>query len=305
MKPIVRTVALPDVLFTLDPPLTAKELFVAGDITRTPEERVVAIVGSREAAPESLKFAGRLARAVVEAGGIVASGGAFGIDAAAHRGALDAGGRTWVHMGGGFDRPYPIEHKELFDTIASNGGALLSMFPPRARPFRHQFHCRNRILIAMADAIVVVQAAKEGGARNAARETRRQKRALFVVPVAPWASEGFEGSLLELERGAQALTTIDAFLRTLGLAPGSKRPHLARPNAGQSLQKAAGQLARTLSPSESAVAQTLSDTPQHLDFLVARAGLPTAEVATALLTLALENVVVEGPAGFYRWAIRT
>ena len=248
--------------------------------------RAVAIVGSREAAGESIRFARDLAGAVARAGAVVVSGGALGVDAAAHRGALDVvGGRTWAVAGTGCDHCFPPEHASLFERIAGGPGSMIWPFLPD-RPVRAgSFLARNRVLVALADAVVVVQADHPSGALRAATCARAARKALWVVPAPPWA-EGFEGSRRLLDEGTRPLTNLETFLRTLGLGTGFAEPNPAVTSA--------------LSPIECAVLEAMSSAPRHVDDLALATHVTIQAASAALLTLALEAVVVEGPPGFFR-----
>lgn len=253
-------------------------------------ERVVAVVGSRAAHPEAQSFASTLAATLVRAGAVVASGGALGIDAAAHRGALDAGGRTWVVAGTGCEHCFPPEHAGLFERVAQGPGGVLWPFPPSSEARGGSFVARNRVLVAMADAVVVVQAGLPSGALNAAATARRLARPLWVVPAPPWLGPAFDGSRRLLEQGARPLHSVDALLGSLALPPaGSAGP-----------ERTSRAPLRPLSDTEAAVLRATSHLPLHLDEIASRAHSAAPAVMAALLTLALEDVVVEGPPGFFR-----
>jgi DNA processing protein len=250
-------------------------------------DRVVAVVGSRLAHPEAQAFAVHLAATLTGAGAVVASGGAAGIDAAAHRGALDAGGRTWVVAGTGCEHCFPPEHAALFDRVAHGPGAMVWPFPPPSEARAGSFVARNKVLVAISDAVVVVQAGFPSGALNAAAAARRLGRPLWVVPPPPWLGSAFDGSRRLLDQGARPLQSVEPFLRGLGLAP-------AGPVAASKPPP------RPLSEAETAVLAATSAAPLHLDEIASRAHSPAPAVMAALLTLALEDVVVEGPPGFFR-----
>jgi DNA processing protein len=248
---------------------------------------VVAVVGSRAAQPDALTFASTLAATLVRAGAVVASGGALGIDGAAHRGALDAGGRTWVVAGTGCEHCFPPEHAALFDRIARGPGGILWPFPPSSKARPAAFVARNRVLVALADAVVVVQAGLPSGALNAAATARRLARPLWVVPAPPWLGPAFDGSRRLLDQGARPLHSVEALLGSLALAPAGPA---AAPKAPVC----------PLSDAETATLQATTDVPLHLDEIASRAHSAAPAVMAALLTLALEDVVVEGPPGYFR-----
>ncbi len=144
-------------------------------------DRVVAIVGSRVATPAAAEFAHDLASTLGRLGVVVVSGGALGIDAAAHRGTLAAGGRTWAVAGTGHGVVFPEQHAGLFDEIALGPGAMIWPFAPDYR-HRSAFLARNRVLVALADAVVVVQAGFPSGALRAASCARTLGKRSWVVP---------------------------------------------------------------------------------------------------------------------------
>jgi DNA processing protein len=146
-----------------------------------PHERGVAVVGSRAATMTSVRRANAIAGELVAAGQFVVSGGALGIDAAAHRGALEAGGTTFAVLGCGVDVVYPEAHGKLFDQIAIDGG-LVSEYPAGTPPRSGQFPVRNRIVAGLADAVVVVEARGRSGALITARLACELGRPLIAVP---------------------------------------------------------------------------------------------------------------------------
>jgi DNA processing protein len=144
-------------------------------------ERSVAVVGARASTAYGDHVAADLAYGLAERGWTVVSGGAFGIDAAAHRGALAAAGRTIAVLACGVDRCYPASHRLLFDRIAETG-LIFSEWPLGADPHRHRFLVRNRVIAALARGTVVVEAALRSGARSTLRRARQLGRMAMVVP---------------------------------------------------------------------------------------------------------------------------
>jgi len=144
-------------------------------------ERGVAIVGSRSTSTAGMARASRIAAALARAGHFIVSGGALGIDAAAHRGALEAGGVTFAVLGCGVDVVYPERHTKLFDAIAVAGG-LLSEHAPGTPPKKGHFPVRNRIVAALAEAVVVVEARRLSGALITARLAHAAGQMLIAVP---------------------------------------------------------------------------------------------------------------------------
>lgn len=251
--------------------------------------RTVAIVGSRQASGEAVDFSRRLAAALVRSGAVVVSGGAIGIDAAAHRGALDEGGRTWAVAGTGCDHCFPPAHVSLFDAIGSGPGAMVWPFAPSSAARPGGFILRNRVLVALSDAVVVAQAGPRSGALRAADCARRQRKPLWVVPASPWSS-GFEGSRMLLDQGVRPLADVEAFMKTLELDTRLRPTSTAAEPPGGA----------TMDPIQSAVLCATSSVPIHLDEIAEKAHVPVQVAAAALLTLALEAVVVEDPPGSFR-----
>jgi DNA processing protein len=143
--------------------------------------RSVGIVGSRAATQYGENVTGDLAYGLAGSDVTVVSGGAHGIDAAAHRGALAAGGTTVLISAAGLDRPYPTSNAPLFERVADTG-LLISESPPGCAPQRHRFLTRNRIIAALSSGIVVVEAARRSGAANTAKHAITQGRPLMAVP---------------------------------------------------------------------------------------------------------------------------
>ena len=177
-------------------------LWYAGRLPE-PTERLFALVGARAATRAGCDRASEIARGLSRTGMTIASGGAFGIDAAAHEGALAEGSSTFAVLGCGADVVYPDRHTQLFARIAKRGG-LLSEYPPGTPPRRGQFPARNRLIAALAEAVVVVEAAYRSGALITAKLARSMGRPLFAVPGSPGTD-----ALLRSGRAAPASTAED------------------------------------------------------------------------------------------------
>ena len=145
-------------------------------------ERSVALVGSRASTAYGEHVAGELAYGLAERGWTVISGGAYGIDAAAHRGALAAGGATVAVLACGVDRPYPAGNGPLLNRIADGSGLVVSEWPPGSAPHQHRFLVRNRLIAALTRGTVVVEAAARSGALATANRARDLGRQVMAVP---------------------------------------------------------------------------------------------------------------------------
>jgi DNA processing protein len=168
-------------------------------------DRSVAVVGARASTPYGEHVAGDLAYGLADRGWTVVSGGAFGIDAAAHRGALAGGGCTIAVLACGIDRPYPVSHTTLFERI-SEEGLLFSEWPPGADPHRRRFLIRNRVIAAATRGTVVVEANLRSGARYTAGRARDLGRSVLAVP-GPITSAMSAGCHEELRAEGTVLAT--------------------------------------------------------------------------------------------------
>jgi DNA processing protein len=190
-------------------------------------ERGVAMVGSRAASVAGCKRTAEIATVMAQAGHFVVSGGALGIDAAAHRGALDAGGATFAVLGCGIDVTYPERHEKLFGRIAVDGG-LLSEYPPGAQPRRGTFPVRNRIVAALAEAVVVVEARLLSGALITARLAAKAGQVLIAVPGSAGTDHLLASGLaVAAENGDQVLRRMAGEVFSHPGAPAEMAPLLA------------------------------------------------------------------------------
>jgi DNA processing protein len=201
-------------------------------------DRSVAIVGSRASTAYGEHVAAELGHQLAERGWTVVSGGAFGIDAAAHRGALAADGPTIAVLACGVDRPYPAANGALLNRIA-DGGLLISEWPPGAAPHQHRFLVRNRLIAGLTRGTVVVEAAARSGAMATANRAGTLGKQVLVVPgpVTSAMSVGCHELLRDREAGATLVTSVAHVIEAVGgigsdLAPPPDRP--ASPRDGLS-----------------------------------------------------------------------
>ena len=261
-----------------DPPLA---LFWAGERTDLLawEGVSAALVGSRRAAPERLLLAERLAAAIACSGGLVVSGLALGIDAAAHRGSIGADGPTVAVLGSGVDVAYPRTNRALYDDIRRHG-LVLSEYPPGTRPAPWRFPARNRLIAALADVTVVVEARARSGALITADHALDLGREVVAVPGSPDVA-GAAGTNGLLKAGAGLIEGPDDLCAWLGLAPP------AAPS-----QPATGEGAELL--------EALADAPASTDELAQRLGMPAARAVAGLARLELEGRIVKDAHGHWR-----
>ncbi len=183
------------------PPL----LYVKGVMAN--EERSVAVVGSRMATVYGKNVAYKLSRELAENGVTVVSGLALGIDAEAHKGALDAGGRTVAVLGCGLDVAYPSEHAQLMERIVENGGALISEHYLGERPLGWHFPVRNRIISGMSFGVLLVEGSMTSGARHTVECAQEQGREVFAVPGNITSKNSFLPNHL-IQDGAKSVLTV-------------------------------------------------------------------------------------------------
>ncbi len=250
--------------------------------------RAVAIVGARDATAYGVRVAADLAYGLARRGWTVVSGGAYGIDGAAHRGALAADATTVAVVAGGLQAPYPGGHASLFDRIAA-AGLLLSEWPPDGAPQRHRFLIRNRLIAALAAGTVVVEAGARSGAASTARRTRELGRPLMVVPGPVTSAKSVGCHRLLQQDDARLVTSAADVLEMVGaigddLAP----PALAEIRPRDRLEPLAQRVLDGL-PSRAAA---------PADRIAVDAGVPVADVLRCLPALEMGGFVEQAEAGW-------
>ena len=268
-----------------DPPHV---LYVAGDpeILSAP---AVAVVGARRPTPFGRAVAERLARDLAARGLVVVSGMAAGIDSLAHWGALLAG-RTVAVLGSGFDEVYPKENKELFRKIAATG-AVVTEFPPAARPLGYHFPLRNRVISGLTLAVVVVEATRRSGSLITARLALEQNREVMAVP-GNITSALSSGTNWLIKTGAKLVETWEDVVEEL---PSPLRERFLSRREEEKKKMPA------MSPEERTVFDRLSvETPVHIDELVEAANTSVSEMLGLLLNLELKGLIRQAPGKFFQ-----
>jgi len=259
-------------------------LFLQGTILPA-DELAIAIVGTRHATAYGLQQAERLAGGLARAGYTVVSGLARGIDAAAHRGALAAGGRTLAVLGSGLSDIYPPEHAGLAKEIAASG-AVLSEQPPRVPPLSGAFPQRNRIISGLSLGTIVVEADIHSGALITARLASEQGREVFAVPgrVDNRMSHGCHRLIRD---GAKLVESVDDVLEELGpLASPARLP--SESDDGREIRHP---VELQLNPQEQAVLAAIGDEQSLIDDVIVRSGLPVPRVLSTLSVLEMRRLV--------------
>ena len=264
-----------------DPPAS---LHVLGDVSALARPQV-AIVGSRRASAAGQRLAGELAAELVAAGLVVCSGLARGIDGAAHRGALDAGGSTVAVMATGIDVVYPPRHRPLAAALQA-AGCLVTEFPHGTPPLPQHSPRRNRIISGLSLGVVVVEAAPASGSLITARSELEQGREVFALPWSP-LHPGGRGCLQLLRDGAKMVETVQDVLDELG--PLYRRHRECAAPADPPQQHGADWLLELF------CAEAVD-----VDSLVRACDRPVAEVLRALSALELAGSVERVPGGYAR-----
>ncbi|MFA6030615.1 MAG: DNA-processing protein DprA [Elusimicrobiota bacterium] len=246
-----------------------------------PSAGAVAIVGSRKATPYGRRMARRLAEGCARAGVPVVSGLARGVDTEAHLAALDAGGTTWAVLGCGLDVAYPPENAALAERIVRSGGALLSEFPPGTPPLAAHFPRRNRIISALACAVVVVEGDLRSGSLITARIALAQGREVFAVP-GPADSPLSAGPLELLRQGAALARGYEDLAEEL--------PELLP--APASTVDSGPACAAQLSADEGKIIELLASSSMTVEELAAGTGWPTPRLLGVLTELEGRDLVL-------------
>ncbi len=263
-----------------DPPIV---LYVKGDLR--PVEPAIAVVGSRSASFYGRKQAARIASGLAGYGFAVISGGARGIDAAAHEAALEAGGRTLAVLGNGLAYTYPPENADLINRIVASG-AVVSEFPMMYPVEAGNFPRRNRIISGLSLGVVVVEASERSGALLTARHAMEQNREVFAVP-GPVDSPNSRGCHALLRDGAHLVEGPADVVEQLGPLA-EKAP---TPDTGEIIRPQA----LALNEREKAVYAKLDSTPRNLDDLVEETGLSVSEINGTLTVLEMRRLATRLP----------
>ena len=231
------------------------------------------VVGTRRPTPYGLQSTNLLIKPVVRAGIVITSGLAFGIDAIAHRIALDAGSPTIAVLGCGIDRIYPFEHRALADDIVEHGGAVITEFPVGSAPLRQHFPQRNRIISGLSRGIVLIEAGEKSGALITAKFAADQNREVFALP-GPIISPQSIGPNNWLKLGATPATKADDILQLFALKQLSVEPK---------------KLPTLKDPIEQKIVELLSVGHLHIDEIIEKSRLDTSVVTATLSVLELQG----------------
>ncbi|MDP2654872.1 MAG: DNA-processing protein DprA [Candidatus Omnitrophota bacterium] len=257
-------------------------LYARGDL-RVCRPLSLAVVGSRLASVYGMSMAERFSVRLAEMGITIVSGMARGIDTAAHRGALRAGGSTAAVLGSGLACVYPPENKPLFERIAATG-VVISEFPMQAQPMPYNFPRRNRVISGLSLGVIVVEAAMKSGALLTAKFALEQGREVFAVP-GPVDRPNAKGAHQLLKEGAKLAGCVEDILEEL--AP-QMRECLKEPQPAPEQAAGGNRILKYLGPE-----------PVHVDALSEKSGLSGPDLLPALLDLELQRQVKQLPGKFF------
>jgi DNA processing protein len=249
-----------------------------------PHEIIIAVVGSRKASTYGRTTAEKICSELALKGITVVSGMARGIDSAAHRGALKAGGRTIAVMGCGVDVVYPPENTQLYDEIVEKG-AVISEFPMHTKPDRGNFPARNRIISGISLGAVIVEAGLQSGALITADTALEQGREVFAVP-GNITSASSRGTNRLIKQGAVLIERADDILHELSLAITYELKDL-QPELPLEEKKSPP----SLTQDEQRIYELIDNHPIHIDELTVRSQLPSGTVSAILMMLEMKNVI--------------
>lgn len=303
----------PELLHRLpDRPLV---LFVDGDISCLNDRIAVGVVGTRNPSYESIAVARKICADMAAKGAVTVSGGALGIDSAAHEGAIEGGGKTVCVMGCGLGSSYLRENEPLRREIARNG-ALITEYLPFTEATRYSFPARNRIISGVSHGVLVIEAGEKSGSLITARRAVEQGREVFAVPGSILTS-AYTGVNRLIRDGAKVATCADDILSSFALMY-PERLNLSKnavlneteteiilENAvKQKVKESSARLKKTapdtLDSDAKAIYELFGTEPIHADELCVMSGLPVSKVLSALMMLEFEGLVEAAEGKNYR-----
>jgi len=269
-------------------PLSPPEIYVRGELAAE-DALAVAVVGARDATPYGLEVAGRLAEELAARGVTVVSGLARGIDSAAHRGALRAGGRTVAVLGSGIDVVYPPENRRLAAQIEGRG-AVVSQFAPGTPPLAQNFPARNRVIAGLALGVVVVEATERSGSLITAALAAELGREVMAVPGRVTSPQS-RGAHRLIQDGAALVQDGEDVIAQL---PARWRD-CVRPAGAGGARAADGGSVGGGGPERERVLAAIGEEPVTIETVIARSGVSAGRVVALLLDLELEGRAMQLP----------
>lgn len=278
-----------------------KKLYILGD-EKLLQNSSLAIVGSRNCSEYGIKHTKEFATEIAEAGITIISGLALGIDTVAHEVAQNCKGKTIAVVGGGFNYIYPEENKELFYSILTNGGCIISEYEPNTPIDMHNFPRRNRIISGLSDGVLVVEAGYKSGSGITGRLGLEQKKKVFCFPRNIGETKGIGTNEL-IQKGAKLVITPQDILQEFGV----QNKKQDKRNTIQTYQSKKGK-EETINEKHNEIKEVIhipkeyiniyqitSYTPQNIQYFAKRSGLKIAEVTQKLIMLELQGYIKSLP----------
>ncbi len=275
----------PEALHRVSP--RPKSLWVSGQAECLKSPRAIAIVGARSCTAYGERIARSLACELARAGVTVVSGLAYGIDAAAHRGALEGRGRTVAVLGCGIDIDYPAENLSLRRDMEKDG-AVVTEFAPGTPGAKWTFPLRNRIISGLSSGVVVIEATEKSGSLITAKHALDQGKEVFAVP-GPIDSTKSGGTNRLIQDGAKLVLGVDDILEEFGWKESGRNVSKIPLNISQELKNTP----------EGRVLGLLSEGPCAMDALVERSGYEVETVSHLLISMEIEGRIRSKPGGVY------
>ncbi len=256
-------------------------IYYKGEINESILGKCFAVVGTRMPTGYGRLVTEKLTKELVEAGLVIVSGLARGVDTIAHKTAIEAGGKTLAVLGGGLNRIFPSENIRLAEQITDGFGAVLSEFPPDYPHLAGNFPVRNRIISGLSKGVLVTEAAQDSGSLITARLALEQGREVFAVP-GPITSSLSEGTSHLLKEGAKLVSSASDILDDLGIKP-----------------KSQVKISGKLSIEEEEILELIKNESKHIDELSRTLKKPISQISSVLLKMEILGVVKNLGGGFY------
>lgn len=282
-----------------DPPVT---LYVKGNWMECIDDACIALVGSRRCSTYGANAANMIARDLAQRGVTIVSGLARGIDAAAHRGTLEANGKTVAVLGTGIDQVYPRDHKKLVDEILEKGGAIVSEFPLGTPPAPQNFPYRNRVISGLSLGICVVEASEQSGSLITARLAIEQNREVFAVPGNITSKNSFGTNYLIKSAGAKLVQQWQDIASELpqDIAARLLPPPQKKKEKDSALVEQLNLVPSDLTESEQKIWKLLShDEPTQIDELAEKTGFTISDLTNSLFALEVRELIRALPGKCY------
>ena len=255
-------------------------LYVKGDITKIDTIKSVGMVGTRKPTQYGSQVAQIFSRELAQYGIGIVSGGAYGIDTIALKTAASENAYSVAVLGNGLLNPYPSANRELFRKIVEKGGAVISEFNPEERPNKENFPRRNRIISALSDALLVIEAGEKSGSLITAAWAEEQNVDVYAVP-GPITAETSKGTNLLIQRGAKMATSPERILDDLGIQREKKKQDIR------------------VSEEEQKILDIIGNEPLHADTIAERLNMEIFRLSSVLFSLELKGLIRQLPGKYY------